>query len=104
MEAISPDTPQAKIIAIVAHITLIGWVVALILNQNERSSFGAFYIRQTLGIMLFSLLGWVPILGWIVLMAGIILWVVSLIQAASDKAEPLPIVGEYFQQWFASIR
>ncbi len=104
MEAFSPDTPQAKTIAIVAHITIIGWVVALILNQNEQSSFGAFYIRQTLGLMLMSLLAWIPLLGWLVGLVCIILWVVSLIQAASEKAEPLPIVGEYFQQWFASIR
>ena len=48
------ENNDGKVIGIVSHITLIGWIVALIMNQNNKSEFGSFYIRQNLGLILFS--------------------------------------------------
>ena len=94
--------PQIK--AIVAHVTPIGWIIALILNNDNPDSFTSFYIRQTLGIYLLSiLLSFIPFLGWVLGMVIFIFWLMSLIAAATNKIQVLPLVGEYFQDWFRSL-
>ncbi len=95
-------TPQAK--AIVAHITLIGWIIILIINSNEKDELSSFYLRQTLGIYLIGLIGTIiPALGYVVGIIAFILWVISLVGAIQQDQKPLPIVGEYFQAWFRGI-
>ena len=42
-DASNPDS--GKNVAIIAHITIIGWVVALIMNNQNRTEIGSFYIR-----------------------------------------------------------
>ena len=37
--------------SIVAHLTLIGWVIALILNQQDKGPNTSYYLRQNLGLM-----------------------------------------------------
>lgn len=102
---------QGKTVAIIAHITVIGWIVALLMNNNQRTTYGSFYIRQVLGIFLLGLVCWllrgIPVLGWISAtvggLAAFVLWIVSLINAASDKQTPVPLVGPLFQEWFRTI-
>ena len=90
--------------AIVAHITIIGWVIALIVNGQNKDEVASFYIRQVLGIFLLGLaLSFIPfvnIIGWILVL---VLWIISLVGAASGEEKLVPVVGEYFQQWFAGI-
>lgn len=96
---------DAKGKAILAHITIIGWIIALILNQNEdREEFASFYLRQVLGISLLGLvLSWIPGLNFIVGILVIILWIISIVKALSDEKYAIPVVGEYFQDWFKMI-
>lgn len=95
---------DGKTKAIVAHITWIGWLIALIINSNQRDEITSFYIRQLLGIYLFTLvISIVPvinIIGWIV---GIIFWILSLIGAVNGEMKETPVVGKYFQDWFKGI-
>ena len=90
--------------AIVAHITLIGWIIALVVNGQNKDEIASFYIRQVLGIfliaVLISFIPYVKFIGWLLVLA---LWIISLIGAASGEERLLPVVGEYFQQWFAGI-
>lgn len=94
---------NGKGVAIIAHITLIGWVIALIMNSSNKSELGSFYIRQVLGLMLFSLLSWIPVLGWVIGLVCLVLWFVSLIYAIGGQLKPIPIIGDKFQEWFKSI-
>jgi len=102
---------DAKTKAIVAHITIIGWIIALVINNNEKDELASFYIRQMLGLMIVALasvvVDFVPFIGDLLSMllsiGVLILWVISLIGAASGEEKPLPIVGEYFQNMFASL-
>lgn len=94
---------DGKTKAIIAHITLIGWIIALVLNSQEKDEFASYYIRQMLGLILLSIVGIIPILGWIVGLIAIILWVFSIVGAASGEMKPVPVVGEYFQQWFKGL-
>ena len=100
-----PNSPDnGKVVAIIAHLTIIGWVIALIMNSQNRTEFGSFYIRQTLGIWLLTfVLSIIPIVGCFAAVIGIVLIIMSLINAASNKMDPTVVVGEYFQDWFKSL-
>jgi ElaB/YqjD/DUF883 family membrane-anchored ribosome-binding protein len=98
----NPDS--GKTVAIIAHITLIGWIVAIIMNSSNKTDLGSYYIRQTLGIWLLALvLSWIPIVGCFAFLICVVLIVMSVINAVNEKKVPTPIVGEYFQDWFKSL-
>jgi uncharacterized membrane protein len=100
---------NGKAKAILAHITIIGWVIALILNMKDRDEFASFYIRQYLGIMIAGLLGNLilnlmnttaaMVWGVIILIA----WLMSLVSAITDKKNETPVIGQYFQEWFKGL-
>ncbi|MFD0990364.1 hypothetical protein ACFQ1R_09670 [Mariniflexile jejuense] len=90
--------------AIIAHITLIGWIIALVMNNGNKNELASFYIRQMLGLMIISfLLYFIPLVGWVLNLGLIALWVISLIGALEGQKKLVPIVGEYFQDWFKSL-
>jgi uncharacterized membrane protein len=95
--------------SIVAHLTLIGWIIALVMNQNDKGPNTSFYLRQFLGLMILYLVGWVVgivTFSWVAMVVMIIcfvLWILSIVGAASGQQKPLPVVGDMFQQWFKSI-
>ncbi len=91
-----------KTIGIIAYVTLIGWVVALILN-NPKSEYASFHIRQMLGLIILSFIGIIPILGWVVSIFTLVLWIMGFIGAVQGQMKPVPLVGEKFQEWFKSL-
>lgn len=95
---------DGKNIAIIAHITLIGWIIALVMNNNNKSEFGSFYIRQVIGLALAAIvLSFIPILGWIIGIIIFVFWIMSLISALNGQKKLTPILGEHFQNWFKSL-
>lgn len=97
-------TKEGKNIALIAHLTLIGWIIAIVMNSNTKSEFASFYIRQVLGLGLCLLvLNFIPILGWILNIGIIVLWIMSLIAAAGGEKKLTPVLGPYFQDWFKSL-
>jgi hypothetical protein len=102
---------DAKTKAIISHIFLVGWVIALVINMNQKEEYASYYIRQNLGLMIIGfIIGFVnviPILGQIVfVVAGIILfifWLMSLIWSITDVMKPVPWLGIQFQDWFKSL-
>lgn len=112
------NTDEAgKTRAVVAHITLIGWIIALVQN-SPKNEFASFYIRQMLGLLILAvgmqilsmIFVFIPVLGiilYFVFMLGMIgvlvLWVLSLIGAVNGKKEPTPFIGQHFQNWFKTM-
>lgn len=95
---------DGKTKAIVAHITLIGWVIALVLNNGEKDEFASYYIRQTLGIMLLGIiLCIIPVLNIVGGILTFVLWLLSLLGAINGEKKETPVVGKYFQDWFKSL-
>jgi uncharacterized membrane protein len=94
---------DGKTKAIVAHITLIGWIIALVLNSQEKDEFASFYIRQMLGLIILNFVWIIPILGWIVGIVVLVLWILSVIGAASGELKLTPVIGQYFQDWFKAL-
>jgi len=95
---------DGKNIAIIAHITLIGWIIALVMNSNNKNEFGSFYIRQVLGIIIIAIVtGFIPLInifGWILCL---VLWLMSLIGALNGEKKPIFLLGVQFQEWFKSL-
>lgn len=111
----SNNTQQdPKTIAIIAHITVIGWIVALVMNNNNKSEFASYYIRQMLGLMLMAvalqiavsisafIFPFFGILG-LVQLGVLVLWILSLIGAINEQKSETPLVGHLFQDWFKSL-
>ncbi|MFV9551658.1 YtxH domain-containing protein [Algibacter sp. PT7-4] len=95
---------DGKNIAIIAHITLIGWIIALVMNNNNKSELGSYYIRQMLGLIILGFVFmFIPVIGWILNLVMLVLWGLSLIGALSGEKKPTPVLGEHFQNWFKSL-
>jgi uncharacterized membrane protein len=95
--------------SLVAHITLLGWIIALVMNQSDKGANTSFYLRQCLGLYLLlvtgsivSLIG-IGIVGLIIYIIAFILWVLSIVSALSNEQKAVPLVGDFFQKVFKSI-
>lgn len=96
--------------AIISYITIIGTVIAFVMNQNRHNYFASFHIRQALGIFLTGLVvnflqryidfDWVDL----ALSVGVfILWIIGLIGAIQGEEKRVPLLGDQFQEWFRNI-
>jgi uncharacterized membrane protein len=107
---------EDKTIGILAYITLIGFIVALVLNQNkqgEEKRFGAFHLRQALGLIIcaigvfivfailstifmmisFSLLAIVSLFSTLIWLGFLALLIVGIINAANGTFKEIPLIG-----------
>ncbi len=102
---------DGKTIGIIAYLTIIGFVIAIIMNNTQKSEYASFHIRQMLGLTLLSItlslvsltidLGLIgTILGFFVLM----LWVLGFVGAIQGEKKVVPVLGEQFQEWFRNIK
>ena len=96
--------------AIVAYLTIIGAVIAIFMNNENKSAFASFHIRQALGIFLtFFLLGY-PIGyfdSWMISSAFyiffFILWIYGFLGALNGEEKKVPLVGDFYQNLFKSL-
>ena len=102
---------DGKMMAIISYITVIGTLIAFIMNQNKQNPFTSFHIRQAIGIFLLGLVvnflqrytnfGTIDV---ILAIGVIILWIIGLIGAIQGEEKTVPLLGEQFQEWFRNIR
>ncbi len=95
--------------SIVAHLTLIGWIIALVMNQSDKGPNTSFYLRQNLGLWILAIAGSIlgmltlPIISTIIGVAVLILWILSLVGSLSGEQKATPVLGDMFQSWFKGI-
>ncbi len=95
---------DGKNVAIIAHITLIGWIIAIIMNGNNKNEFASFYIRQVLGITLLGIVcSFIPIVNLVAWIVIVIMWIMSLIGAIGGEKKKVFLLGDQFQEWFKSL-
>lgn len=102
---------ESKKIAIISYITIIGLVIAFVMNNDKKLSFASYHIRQSLGLAATSLslfiIGMVPILGWIINIFGffvlLYMWVMGLMNAINEREKSVPILGKKFETWFDNV-
>jgi len=108
MEQQQPASSNAQMIAVVSYLTLIGWIIAFVLYQNDKSELAIFHLRQALGIVIIGAIGWVvfwiPFIGWAAAIFLFVLWIMGLISAAQGEMKPVPLLGNLFQDIFKGIQ
>lgn len=106
---LNPDEHNST--AIIAYITFIGWIIALVKNKEEKNAFASFHIRQMLGIccvgLVVVILAFIPKFGIFINFFGmlivIVLWVLGLISAVNGERKKVLVLGTFFQEWFKGV-
>lgn len=80
-----------KTTSIVAYITWIGLLAAILLGDREGAKF---HLNQALVIWLFGLLGAVPCVGWIWGIFCFICAVMGCIAAINGEEKEVPLLGK----------
>lgn len=110
-----------KTVAILSYCTLIGLIIALVLNSdnNNKSELGALHLRQGLGIMVTGftmgiasmIFMFIPFIGWLIsiliylgYIALFIFWILGLIGAINGEKKLVPVIGQFYQNLFKGIK
>ena len=109
---------DGKIIAAISYFTFVGWIVAFIMHINNRTSIGAYHLRQSLLLHIISMclpmmnvfFAFIPFIGWIINavvmlaeFALFVFWLLGLISAINGEEKPIPLVGEHAHRIFSGI-
>ncbi|WP_310557696.1 hypothetical protein [Flavobacterium sp.] len=102
---------KGKTAAITSYILIIGVLIAMSMNTGEeKNSFASFHIRQALGLSItFISLGLIisnfdsPMISASMWVFVSVLWTFGIFNAINGQTKPVPLLGNYFQKWFASI-
>jgi len=104
------DIKDGKSTAIVSYLTIIGTLIAYFMNVEKKNTFAGFHLRQALGLWLtYAAIGllvsqfdsWLASIGFYIFFA--VLFIYGFANALSGKAQPVPLLGEYYQKWFSSF-
>tara|TARA_R110000850_G_scaffold277086_1_gene422364 strand:+ start:96120 stop:96449 length:330 start_codon:yes stop_codon:yes gene_type:complete len=102
---------DGKTIGIIAYLTIIGFVIAIIMNNTQRNEYASFHIRQMLGLILLSiaisvlsLMIDLGVVGTILSFFVLILWVLGFVGAIQGEMKLVPVLGEQFQDWFSGVK
>lgn len=106
------DIERGKRNAIISYITIFGVIIAYFLNNEEdkKSVFASFHIRQSLGLWLtFWALGyiigsfdsWLVTSGFYLFFA--VLFIYGFSSAITGKTQKVPLVGDLYQKIFANL-
>ena len=103
-----PQSSNSQMIAIISYLAFIGWIIAFVLYQNDKSEFAIYHLRQSLGFNIIGTVGWVifwiPVVGWLLAILVFVFWLMGLIYAAQGEMKPVPVFGEFFQNLFKGIQ
>ena len=107
---------DGKTIAIISYLTWIGWIIAFVLYNSNKSKLAAYHLRQTLALMILGILAYivqimlifVPFLGWaiicIIWIGLLVLWIFGLVAAVNGQEKPMPVIGSLAQNIFSGIK
>ncbi len=107
---------QDGTVGIIAYITLIGFIIAIVLNNDKSGAdkkFGAFHLRQSLGLIIFTVGLYIVLMilsailisiSWrmlsVVSLMSMILWlgilalvILGIVNAANKQEKELPLIG-----------
>jgi len=95
---------DGKNVGIIAHMTFIGWIIAIVMNSSNKTEFGSFYIRQMLGLVIIAVVtSWIPIINLIMWLVLLVAWIMSVIAALGGEMKPTFLFGKQFQEWFKGL-
>ncbi|MGB3152207.1 MAG: hypothetical protein WBB27_16240 [Maribacter sp.] len=102
---------KGKTTAIIAYFTLLGALIAITMNLEPKHAFARFHIRQAFGLHIIFLGCALFLSKWFneyafygLYLFYFILWIYGFLGALSNKKQPVPVLGPYFQKWFKFIQ
>ncbi len=101
---------EGKATAITSYILIVGVLIAISMNSENKNSFASFHIRQGLGLSItFISLGLI-ISNFNSIMIAAPMWVFitvlmfyGIFSASKGSTKPLPLVGVLYQKWFENF-
>lgn len=108
----APVVAEDRTVAILTYVTIIGFIIAIIIHSDKKTALGAYHLRQGLGLFLTGIVVCVPfgipivnlvmvVLGPPLLIGLFVLWLMGLLAAVNGQQKPMPVMGQYYQRWFA---
>jgi NADH:ubiquinone oxidoreductase subunit 2 (subunit N) len=117
---------EDKTVAILAYITLIGFIIAIVQHSSNKTKLGAYHLRQAVGFMITGIamsiilvLIALPMLSMrtsvadyamFIYLISFVIWIglfvcliISIINAASGRLKPAPIFGRLFEKWLINL-
>lgn len=101
-----------KVLAMLAYVTIFGWLIAFLVKKEETDSLRRYHLKQGIGLFIVGfILNFVsyvlvvisPSLNFLGGFVGIVVLIFSLIgifNAYKEEKKPLPIFGEMFEDQF----
>lgn len=93
--------------AVVAYLTIIGFLVAFFINKEDKSEFATWHIKNMFGLSLMYFIAYIfstqdafYIPGAIFFFSSTFFWLLSLIMSILDKKLGIPWLSNQFQNWF----
>jgi uncharacterized membrane protein len=103
----SESIEKGKMTAVVSYILIVGVLIAISMNSENKNQFASFHIKQSLGLsIMFVALGllianfgnpMITVSMWIFMS---ILWSYGIITAIKGQTIAIPLVGNLFQKMF----
>lgn len=95
---------DSKAKSMLAHLTPLGWLVALLLNSNKKDPTTSFYLRQSFGLVICFFITWfIPEYHVVAWGFVFVFWTYSFVGAIKAIEYPIPFLGVLFQKWFKLI-
>ena len=106
----SNTTFTPKSLALIAHIPVFGIIYSILQFKDQKDAYLGFYVRQMLGI---TLMGAISSMVHINIFGGftnnllwlftVVFWFISLYGAVNQEKKLVPVIGQYFQDWFKNL-
>ncbi|NLR60772.1 DUF4870 domain-containing protein [Chitinophaga polysaccharea] len=103
--------------AMIAYITIIGWIIAFVKSKEERSALVSYHLEQALGLAIASIVWSIAVgiviavlpaaLSGVLAIAGflpIIFMIFGIINANNGVQKPIPVIGKMFENKFAFLQ
>jgi uncharacterized membrane protein len=104
-----PDIESGKVLAILCYIPVafVGLVVSIVCIVQKNNAFSLYHAKQsltlTIAVVVLSVVWCIPILNMLLGLAILVLYILGLVNAASGKYAPVPLVGQFADKIFGSI-
>jgi len=99
------DVEEGKICAFLMYLFPIGLIWWLLDENMKKNEFAKFHLKQSLVLLIVSIIiqvagSIIPILGWfIILPLGsifiLVLWIMGIIYSLTGKQKELPLIGQF---------
>lgn len=101
---------EGKPAAITSYILIVGVLIALSMNSENKNQYASFHIRQGLGLTLTFIILGVSISSFESIYVAAPMWVFisvltiyGIFTAAKGETIPLPLLGKLFQKVFKTV-